>query len=208
MLYEPESLIYIYRARLVHWAHFLHQIETVGVDVNEWKFVTRKSIIDKKTEVDKEIEVSATLWDFAGQDEYYPCHQFFFSGKFHLFSHFSESALILLLFDMSAFQKDPIKTKKRVSDWSFTIRSKIQKNEHVPVILIGTHLDQLSHGTWAKSLILAEEAEDVLFDMNNYLKEIYQQSNDVNPLAYFGVDCISGKNSDKLIHFITGEFRA
>lgn len=41
--------------------------------------------------------------------------------------------------------------------------------------------------------------------MNNYLKEIYQQSNDMNPRAYFGVDCISGRNSDKLIQFITGE---
>lgn len=59
--------------------------------MNEWKFITRKSVIDKKTEEDKEVEVSATLWDFAGQDEYYPCHQFFFSGIFHLFPDFQRA---------------------------------------------------------------------------------------------------------------------
>lgn len=57
-----------------------------------------------------------------------------------------ESALILLVFDMSRYKKEPLRVKKSVIEWAFSIRSKIRANEQVPIILIGTHLDCVTEG--------------------------------------------------------------
>ena len=48
---------------------------------------------------------------------------------------------------MSLYQKDDKQVEKKLFEWSFAIKSKIQINSKIPIILVGTHLDCLFGST-------------------------------------------------------------
>lgn len=176
----------------------------MGVDVNEWKFQTQLE--------GKQVDSYVTLWDFAGQEEYYPCHQFFFSGDTRQNgSDHSESALILLIFDMEAHEENPVAVKKRLEEWTFSIRSRIPKDKKVPIILIGTHLDKVPKGIIKWVINSTDSADLCLHEVHSYLSELLKDEKvtlatgeAINPVKSFAVDTISGKNTDSVIQFIKG----
>lgn len=47
---------------------------------------------------------------------------------------------------MKAYGKGAATVKKRLEEWIFAICSKIPKDQNVPIILVGTHLDEISQG--------------------------------------------------------------
>jgi leucine-rich repeat kinase 2 len=64
-----------------------------------------------------------TTWDFAGQEVYYPTHQFFLS----------DHCVYLLVWDLRRKEED-----SRIGYWLQSIRTRA---ESASVILVGTHLD-------------------------------------------------------------------
>ena len=70
----------------------------------------------------------------------------FRSEYIKVFSDYSESSLILLMFDMEAYEARATSVKKRLEEWVFAIRSKIPKDQKVPIVLVGTHLDKVAKG--------------------------------------------------------------
>lgn len=103
---------------------FTVQKVTIGVDVEEIE--VKKGII--------------SVWDFAGQEEYYPCHQFFLSPD----------SLFLILFNLN--DPDP---KKEIAEWMNIISNRMShSSKEVEVILVGTHLDPPSKDK-AKKLLLS-----------------------------------------------------
>ena len=89
---------------------------TVGVDVSEWRY---KPNFGKKP-------FHFSIWDFAGQQEYYATHQCFLS----------QHSLYLLLFNLS----DGDAGVQELMPWLNNIALRAP---HACVIIIGTHLDEV-----------------------------------------------------------------
>ncbi|XP_043569546.1 leucine-rich repeat serine/threonine-protein kinase 2 [Chiloscyllium plagiosum] len=90
---------------------------TIGIDVKEWS-------IHVKEKKGKRKECTLSVWDFAGQEEFYSTHPHFMSPR----------ALYLVVCDLSkgVGEIDAIK------HWLFNIKACASS---CPVILVGTHVD-------------------------------------------------------------------
>ncbi|XP_048410179.1 leucine-rich repeat serine/threonine-protein kinase 2 isoform X2 [Stegostoma tigrinum] len=90
---------------------------TIGIDVKEWP-------IHVKEKKGKRKEYMLSVWDFAGQEEFYSTHPHFMSSR----------ALYLVVYDLSkgVGEIDAIK------HWLFNIKACASS---CPVILVGTHVD-------------------------------------------------------------------
>jgi leucine-rich repeat kinase 2 len=86
-------------------------LSTEGVDITNWN---------------PKSSVKFSLFDFAGQEVFYPTHQFFLSPK----------SLYLVVFDVSK------RDYSSIEYWLQLIQSISYKKS--PVILIGTHIDSVS----------------------------------------------------------------
>ncbi|XP_067915128.1 leucine-rich repeat serine/threonine-protein kinase 2 isoform X2 [Heterodontus francisci] len=90
---------------------------TIGINVKEWS-------VHIKEKKGKRKEYMLSVWDFAGQEEFYSTHPHFMSPR----------ALYLVVYDLSkgAGEVDAIK------HWLFNIKARASS---CPVILVGTHVD-------------------------------------------------------------------
>ncbi|XP_078091527.1 leucine-rich repeat serine/threonine-protein kinase 2 isoform X2 [Mustelus asterias] len=90
---------------------------TIGIDVKEWS-------IHGKDKKGKKKDYMLSVWDFAGQEEFYSTHPHFMSPR----------ALYLVVYDLSkgVGEIDAIK------HWLFNIKARASS---CPVILVGTHVD-------------------------------------------------------------------
>ncbi|XP_041059459.1 leucine-rich repeat serine/threonine-protein kinase 2 isoform X1 [Carcharodon carcharias] len=90
---------------------------TIGIDVKEWS-------VHVKAKIGKRKEYMLSVWDFAGQEEFYSTHPHFMSPR----------ALYLVVYDLSkgVGEIDAIKP------WLFNIKA---RSSSCPVILVGTHVD-------------------------------------------------------------------
>ncbi|XP_072327748.1 leucine-rich repeat serine/threonine-protein kinase 2 isoform X1 [Scyliorhinus torazame] len=90
---------------------------TIGIDVKEWS-------VNGKEKKGKKNQYTLSVWDFAGQEEFYSTHPHFMSPR----------ALYLVVYDLSkgVGEIDAIK------HWLFNIKARASS---CPVILVGTHVD-------------------------------------------------------------------
>eukprot|EP00118_Oscarella_pearsei_P021715 m.246091 g.246091 ORF g.246091 m.246091 type:complete len:2402 (+) comp40258_c0_seq3:734-7939(+) len=90
---------------------------TVGIDISEW-------VCKKVKGLENQNPIIFTLWDFAGQEEYYATHQCFLSRR----------SLYLVLWNL----KDGYRGVGDLSGWLSNIQARAPG---CPVIIVGTHLD-------------------------------------------------------------------
>ena len=87
-------------------------LSTEGIDVGDWKMSS---------------SITFSLWDFGGQEIFYPTHQFFITGR----------SVYIILFDLSK----PL-TESRIEYWVKKIS--VMTTGKTPIILVGTHADDPS----------------------------------------------------------------
>ncbi|XP_070559106.1 leucine-rich repeat serine/threonine-protein kinase 2-like [Ptychodera flava] len=100
-------------------------IATVGVDINEW--CPRSSKRSQFLSMRKDSRFCLSVWDFAGQEDFYSTHPIFLC----------ERSLYLVTYNASL---DPEQEIKDLRQWLVTIYSRSPQS---PVILVGTHEDEL-----------------------------------------------------------------
>eukprot|EP00118_Oscarella_pearsei_P021713 m.246155 g.246155 ORF g.246155 m.246155 type:complete len:2655 (+) comp40258_c0_seq14:80-8044(+) len=88
---------------------------TVGIDISEWVCRRGKGLRSP---------IIFSLWDFAGQEEYYATHQCFLSRR----------SLYLVLWNL----RDGVQGVRELSGWLSNIQARAPG---CPVIIVGTHLD-------------------------------------------------------------------
>ncbi|OQV15651.1 Leucine-rich repeat serine/threonine-protein kinase 1 [Hypsibius exemplaris] len=91
------------------------QLSTVGIDLGEWV-----------CSVDGVHDVTFRTWDFAGQREYYATHQYFLSRR----------SIYLVVWNMM----DGVAGIREVTQWLVNIQARAPSS---PVIIVGTHLDEI-----------------------------------------------------------------
>jgi GTPase SAR1 family protein len=125
-------------------------ISTVGIDINEWVYEKPKQKLTSSTTVgslqqhqqqqqqqyvyqmDNSMNktfgpITFRTWDFGGQREYYSTHQYFLSKR----------ALYLVCWKLSEEEKGI----NEIHHWLTNIQTRAPGS---PVIIVGTHQDQLS----------------------------------------------------------------
>ena len=107
---------------------------TVGVDVSDWLY---KPSFGKKT-------FHFSIWDFAGQEEYYATHQCFLSQR----------SLYLLLFNL----KHGDKSVQELKPWLNNIALRAPRS---CVIIVGTHLDEVADDERGEIAKLLQKVRDV-----------------------------------------------
>ena len=120
-----------------------NNISTVGIDINEWTFEKPKnsrlpsknpgSFLQNQQFIDQNNlksfgPVCFRTWDFAGQREYYATHQYFISKR----------ALYLVCWKLTEQEKGI----NEIMTWLINIQTRAPGS---PVIIIGTHQDQLAN---------------------------------------------------------------
>ena len=98
---------------------------TVGVDISEWSY--RSSFNKPKFHL--------SIWDFAGQEEYYATHQCFLS----------QESLYLLLFNL----KHGREGVRELEPWLNNLALRVPRS---CVIIVGTHLDEMRQENVARIL--------------------------------------------------------
>lgn len=125
-------------------------ISTDGIDIAEWTIEVQldnerdsmkplsraTSFIGSRLSTQEDSSkkmVSISAWDFAGQEIYYTTHQFFLSQR----------SIFILVWDLR-YDEEACK----VSYWLQSIRS---RTKNCPVVIVGTHADELSNPEEAHS---------------------------------------------------------
>ncbi|KAF2075746.1 hypothetical protein CYY_002928 [Polysphondylium violaceum] len=137
-------------------------ISTDGINMDDWRPPTE----------DQSPPVTFSIWDFAGQEVYYSTHQFFISSR----------SVFIVVFDMSLYNPDET---SRVPYWLQCIEA---FGGSSPIILVGTHLDELPSGT---------EISQITADIHNKYFTKFP-----NLKLFLPVSCKSGKNINKLQNHI------
>jgi len=137
-------------------------ISTDGINMDDWRPPTE----------DQSPPVTFSIWDFAGQEVYYSTHQFFISSR----------SVFIVVFDMSLYNPDET---SRVPYWLQCIEA---FGGNSPIILVGTHLDELPSGT---------EVAQISADIHNKYFTKFP-----NLKLFLPVSCKSGKNINKLQNHI------
>ena len=111
-------------------------LSTVGVDLSVWKYTTDKDPAHRPQKGSKKNpSVTFYTWDFGGQEEYYATHQAFLSRR----------SLYLLIWDV----RDGEKGIDDLAPWLHNIEARAPQS---PVIVIGTHIDQLESANRQREL--------------------------------------------------------
>ncbi|KYR02814.1 leucine-rich repeat-containing protein (LRR) [Tieghemostelium lacteum] len=109
-------------------------ISTDGISIDSWVFQgTFEELDENNKPVKRKQDVTLSIWDFAGQDIYYTTHQFFLS----------ERSVYIIAWNIILAEEE-----SRVEFWLQSITSRAKD---VPIIIVGTHLDD-SNRSVAKTL--------------------------------------------------------
>eukprot|EP01132_Coremiostelium_polycephalum_P000699 gene699-862_t len=134
-------------------------LSTDGIDMDDWRPPS-----------EDQLPVTFSIWDFAGQEVYYSTHQFFISSR----------SVFIVVFNMTFYSPDD----SRVPYWLQCIEAWGGKS---PIILVGTHLDEL------QPTEIAQITQDI---QNKYFSTF------PNVKFFLPVSCKSGKNINKLQNLI------
>eukprot|EP00007_Cunea_sp_BSH-02190019_P005553 CAMPEP_0174232408 /NCGR_PEP_ID=MMETSP0417-20130205/2700_1 /TAXON_ID=242541 /ORGANISM="Mayorella sp, Strain BSH-02190019" /LENGTH=2427 /DNA_ID=CAMNT_0015310457 /DNA_START=88 /DNA_END=7371 /DNA_ORIENTATION=+ len=140
----------------------LETMSTDGIDIESWEFTT--TIAGQKQ------EVTLSAWDFAGQEIYYTTHQFFLSAR----------SLYVVVFNL--MEGD---VASRVPFWLQSIRSRA--GEQVPIVLVGTHVDEYMNGTSQYS------RERIIMDLHDKYARHFHNIESIHL-----VSCVTQKGMDGL----------
>ncbi|KAK5576072.1 hypothetical protein RB653_007210 [Dictyostelium firmibasis] len=108
-------------------------ISTDGIAIDQWVFSCLFEELDETSQngrmIKKKQDITLSIWDFAGQEIYYTTHQFFLS----------ERSVYIVAWNCALAEEE-----SRVEFWlqSITTRAK-----DAPIIIVGTHLDDVNRTT-------------------------------------------------------------
>lgn len=128
------------------------QLSTDGIDIHSITFQWTFEETDEMNKVVKnKRDITLNVWDFAGQEIYYTTHQFFLSERSIYLVVWNllegtvfSTCIILLLFIMCTYSMDTEETASRIEFWLQSINARANG---APVIVVGTHSDEVARGT-------------------------------------------------------------
>ena len=129
------------------------------------------------------------FFDFAGQAEYYSSHSAFLESAL---SVKGTTVTFIMMTDLRCTEEERF---EQCMEWLYPIKSILKEHNQLDVLLVGSHLDQLSKW-W---FWLSTEAISSLGSMFNKLKQLLNCRN-MNFVDYWGMDCrkISSAGISKL----------
>ncbi|XP_046975207.1 leucine-rich repeat serine/threonine-protein kinase 1 [Vanessa cardui] len=128
---RQESAIHHRRKPTEHWAKRMGNkssrrgMSTVGVDIGAWVYESQRS---------QRGPLTFRTWDFGGQQEYYATHQYFLSKR----------SLYLVVWKVT----DGRKGLASALQWLRSIQARAPGS---PVIMVGTHYDQVNNSKMSES---------------------------------------------------------
>jgi len=168
---QEEQDAWITRLKRICFNEATHGISIANPDLNEHPMVAKKMAIQKEI-TGKEAKLGISVWDFAGQHDYYNSHHYFLSTR----------TVFLVLYRLDQGEEG----LEGLSFWIRSLSAYLDPstcNQEFSIVIVGTYLDCLNEIQRSKKRERAFKAQEICVE--NGLDVAFQ---------YFEVSCSTLEN--------------